>query len=311
MGFWPRDVLKKLRADALATMTAGLHAGVRAVVAALAVMLTMPGAEAASPPKPVIVHGTLAPRVEVTVGSYLSGVVQEVLCDFNTVVAKGQVCARIDARRFLRAVEQARAAVATAKSQLELHKAELTYATAKLERNQPLFQRGVVSQDVYESILATHDKLQHQVEVDDATIAQRNAELELALVNLGYADIVAPIDGIVLVRNVSAGEVVQSTLQSPMLFIIAGDLHALHLIASVDEVEVGAVTPGDFASFTVKAYPDRTFRAHIVQVRQPANLRITETGKMPVRYDVVLEVENPDLLLRPGMGAEVRIGPGS
>jgi HlyD family secretion protein len=296
-------------------MTAGHHAGVCAqniaVVAGLAVMLTMPGADAASPAKPVVVHGTLEPRAKVTVGSYLSGVVQEVDCDFNTVVAKGQVCARIDARRFLRAVEQARAAVATAKSQLELHTAELTYAKAKLERNQALFQRGVVSQDAYESLLATHDKLQHQVEVDAATIAQRNAEVELALVNLSYADIVAPIDGIVLLRNISAGEVVQTSLQSPVLFVIASDLHALHLIASVDEVEIGAVRPGDVAIFTVKAHPDRTFPARIVQLRQPPEPRPAETGKMPARYDVVLDVDNPDLLLRPGMGAEVRIGPGS
>ena len=298
MGLSQRDALKKLGAGAL-------------VVAGLAVMLTMRGAEAASPAKPVIAHGILEPRAKVTVGSFLSGIVQEVVCDFNTVVAKGQVCARIDARRFLRAVEQARATVATAKSQLELHTAELTYAKAKLERNHPLFQRGVVSQDVYESLLASHDKLQHQVEVDAATIAQRNAEVELALVNLGYADIVAPIDGIVLMRNISAGEVVQATLQSPVLFVIASDLHALHLIASVDEVEVAAVRPGDAASFTVKAYPDRTFPARIVQVRQPAELRPAEMGKLPVRYDVVLDVDNPDLLLRPGMGAEVRISPGS
>jgi HlyD family secretion protein len=115
---------------------------------------------------------------------------------------------RAASRRFLRAVEQARAALATAKSQLELHKAELTYAKAKLERNQPLFQRGVVSQDVYESLLASH-------------VAQRNAEVELAVVNLGYADIVAPIDGIVLLRNISAGKVVQTILQSLVLFVIA------------------------------------------------------------------------------------------
>jgi hypothetical protein len=117
--------------------------------------------------------------------------------------------------------------------------------------------------------------LQHQVEVDAATIAQRNAEVELALVNLGYADIVAPIDGIVLLRNISAGEVVQTSLQSPVLFVIASDLHALHLIASVDEVEIGAVRPGDVAIFTVKAHPDRTFPARIVQLRQPAELRPT------------------------------------
>ena len=157
-----------------------------AAAAGFAVLLVIAGAQAAPPTKSVVVQGILEPRAKVTVGSYLSGVVQEVTCDFNTVVAKGQVCAKIDARRFQRSVARARAAVVTAESQLALHKAELTYAAAKLARNQSLLDRGVVSRDLYESLVASRDKLLHQVAVDTATIDQRNAEVELALVDLGY-----------------------------------------------------------------------------------------------------------------------------
>ncbi len=284
-----------------------------ALAAMLALATAATGAAAAF--KPIVVPGVLEPQNTVTVGSFLSGVIQDVTCDFNSVVTKGQVCARIDARRFMRSVEQARAAVSTAKSMLELHKVELTYATAKLERNQPLFQRGVVSRDVYEALLANHDKLQHQVRLDSATIEQRNAEVELAMVNLSYADIRAPIDGIVLARNISAGEIVQTSLQSPVLFVIASDLHTLRLTASVEEAAVGAARVGEVASFTVKAYPNQVFPARIVQVRYPNEARNGQASPTPspspARYSIVLDVDNAELLLSPGMNAEVHIGSGS
>lgn len=273
------------------------------IPAALLTMALTPQAEcSAASARTVIATGTLEPVATVTIGSTVSGIVQDVTCDFNTIVKKGQVCAKIDPRPFQKAVDLHRAAIATANAQLALHKAALAYAKASHDRNLTLFQRGVVSQDGFENIQANYQQLKSQVDLDGAMIAQRQAELESAELNLSYTDIVSPIDGVILVRKIATGESVAASLQSPVLFVIASDLSRIRLVARVGEGEIGTLKAGDEASFTVKAFAQRNFTATVVHIRPNANVIENE-----VRYDVILEVDNSDLMLKPGMNGSVRI----
>lgn len=252
--------------------------------------------------KTISTTGTLSPVSTVTVGSQISGVVQEVACDFNTAVKKGQPCAKIDPRPFQRALDQARANLANAKATLEQHEASLAYVKASYERNSTLVQRGVVSKDAFESVQSNFGQARAQIEVDKAVIAQRQAELEIAELNLGYTDIVSPIDGVVLSRRVTVGETLATSFQTPTLFIIATDLRRLNLIANVSESDIGGLKPGDQASFTVKAFPNRSFNAQVSQIRQAP-----ESNRLDVSYAVVLDVDNAEQLLKPGMSAAVRL----
>lgn len=268
--------------------------------APLLLALLVPVAPAAA--RIVTASGTLSPVATVMVGSNVSGVVAEVTCDFNTQVTKGQTCARIDPRPFQKEVEQARANLANATATLEQLEASLTYLKGSFERNSVLVQRGVVSKDQFESISSNYAQARAQIAVQRAVIAQRKAELEGAELNLGYTSIVSPIDGIVLSRRVAVGETVAASFQSPTLFVIASDLARLQLVAQVPESEIGTLRAGDTATFTVRAYQGRTFNGRVLQVRnQP------ESAGGDVRYGVVLDVENGDHALRPGMTATVRI----
>jgi HlyD family secretion protein len=162
-------------------------------------------------------------------------------------------------------------------------------------------QKGVVSKDAFESIQSSYGQARAQIDVDKASIAQRQAELDAALLNLGYTDIVSPIDGVVLARKVMVGETIASNFQVPNLFVIASDLAQLQLIATVGEADIGALKPGDTATFVVKAFPTRTFKAKVAQIRASP-----DTQRIDVGYGVVLDVDNADMLLKPGMTATVR-----
>lgn len=246
--------------------------------------------------------GTLGPTATVTVGSQVSGVVQEVLCDFNAAVKKGQVCARIDPRPFQRAVEQARANLANAKAQLDRNEAALTYSKASFERNSTLVQRGVVSKDVFENVQAGFGQAKAQVEIDKANIAQRQAELSLAELNLAYTSIASPIDGVVMNRRVEVGDTLNANFAAPTLFAIASELTRLQLVAQVSEGEIGGLKAGDAATFTVKAFGNRSFQGQVAQVRN-----LPESTRQDVSYAVVIDVDNKDQMLKPGMTAAVRI----
>lgn len=268
----------------------------------LASILALAGAPTIAVAKTISTTGTLGPVATVTVGSQISGVVQEVSCDFNTAVKKGQLCAKIDPRPFQRAVDQARANLANAKATLEQHEASLAYVKASYERSSTLVQRGVVSKDAFESVQSNFGQARAQIEVDKAVIAQRQAELGIAELNLGYTDIVAPIDGVVLSRRVAVGETLATSFQTPTLFVIATDLRRLQLIANVSESDIGGLKPGDQASFMVKAFPNRSFNAQVSQIRQAP-----EGNRLDVNYAVVLDVDNAEQLLKPGMSAAVRL----
>jgi HlyD family secretion protein len=250
----------------------------------------------------VTATGTVNPELTIIVGTAVSGIIQELSCDYNTEVKKGQVCARIDPRPYQSAVDQNKANLAVANAQLEKDKANLTYAKLALGRAATLVQTHAVSQDAYDSAKSTYDQAVAQITFDEATVQQRQAALDAAQVNLDYTNIVSPVDGTVVSRNVTMGQTVAASFQTPTLFLIATDLTKMQVDASVSESDIGGIKLGNKATFTVDAYAKRTFEGTVKQVRQSP-----QTVQNVVTYDVVISVNNSDLTLMPGMTAASRI----
>jgi HlyD family secretion protein len=246
--------------------------------------------------------GTVNPVLTIIIGSYVSGVIRNLSCDYNTQVKEGQVCAKIDPRPYQTVVDQNRANLTEARAQLEKTKATLAYAQAAYDRNSRLVQTNAVSKDTLDSAKAALDVARAQLGVDAATIQQRQAQLEAAEVNLGYTDIVSPVNGTVVSRNVTVGQTVAASFQTPTLFLIATDLTQMQVDTNVSESDIGGIKKGDKAYFTVDAFPKRTFEGTVTQVRQsPQNIQNVVT------YDVVVSVDNRGLALMPGMTAASRI----
>lgn len=250
----------------------------------------------------VTATGTVNPILTIIVGSYVSGVIQEVYCDYNTKVTKTQICAKIDPRPYQTLVDQNKANLAVAKAQLEKDKANLAYLKLSYDRDLTLVKTQAVSQDVVDSGKNAYDQGLAQIEFDQATIDQRQAELDAAQVNLDYTSIVSPVDGTVVSRNVTMGQTVASSFQTPTLFLIATDLTKMQVDANVSESDVGGVKEKNSATFTVDAYPKRTFTGTVTQVRQSP-----QTVQNVVTFDIVVSATNPDLSLMPGMTASTKI----
>lgn len=250
----------------------------------------------------VIATGNVNPVVTVQVGSYVSGPIQALYCDYNTRVKAGQLCAKIDPKSFQVAVDQARANLSSAQAQLAKDEASLEYARVNYERDGALLGRGIVSRDTVDSDRSAYRQATAQVALDKATILQRRAALEGAQVNLNYTDIVSPVDGTVVSRNVSVGQTVAASFQTPTLFLIAQDLTRMQVDTNVSESDIGGVHVGQRATFTVEAYPGTIFQGRIAQVREAPI-----TVQNVVTYDAVISVANPKLLLLPGMTANARI----
>jgi HlyD family secretion protein len=250
----------------------------------------------------VTATGTVNPVLTVTVGSYVSGVIRDQYCDFNTRVRVGQLCAKIDPRPYQAVVNQDTANRANAKAQLLKDQANLTYDRVAYQRDAGLVKRGIVSQDTVDSAKSAYDQALAQIEVDKAVIQQDEAILESALVNLGYTNIISPVDGTVVSRNVTIGQTVAASFQTPTLFLIATDLTQMEVDTNVSESDVGGLREGDKATFVVEAYPNRTFAGKVLQFRQAP-----QTVQNVVTYDVVIGVANNDHLLAPGMTATARI----
>jgi len=250
----------------------------------------------------VAATGTVNPVVTVQVGTYVSGPIVKLNCDFNTKVKKGEVCAKIDPRPYELTVEQARANLANARAELKKDEATLAYGRIAYQRNLALRKANVVSQDALDSARSTAEQAAAQVELDNANVRQQEASLHSAEVNLGYTDIISPVDGTVVSRNVDVGQTVAASFQTPTLFLIAQDLTRMQVDASVSESDVGPVRIGQRAEFTVDAFPHHPFAATVTQVRQAP-----VTVQNVVTYDVVLSVSNPELLLKPGMTANAKI----
>ena len=240
----------------------------------------------------VTATGTVNPELTIIVGTAVSGIIKELNCDYNTQVKKGQVCARIDPRPYQSAVDQNRANLAVANAQLEKDKANLTYAKLALGRAATLVQTHAVSQDAYDSAKSTYDQAVAQIAFDEATVQQRQAALDAAQVNLDYADIVSPVDGTVVSRNVTMGQTVAASFQTPTLFLIATDLTKMEVDANVSESDIGGIKQGNKATFTVDAYPKRTFEGTVSQVRQSPQTDLTLMPGMTAASRIVVDRRN-------------------
>jgi HlyD family secretion protein len=250
----------------------------------------------------VTATGTVNPELTIIVGSYVSGVIQQLSCDFNTKVKRGQVCAKIDPRPYQTVVDQDRANLANAKAQLDKDMAALAYARITSERYARLVKQDSASRDAADNAKNNYDQAAAQVELDHASIAQHQAALDAAPVNLDYTNISSPVDGTVVSRNVTMGQTVAASFQTPTLFLIATDLTKMQVDTNVSESDIGAVELGDSASFTVEAFPDRPFTGNVTQIRQAP-----QTIQNVVTYDVVVSVANNDLALMPGMTANTKV----
>jgi HlyD family secretion protein len=250
----------------------------------------------------VTMTGTVEPVQTVQVGSYVSGIVKEVACDYNSAVKAGQVCARIDPAPFQLVVEQNKADITTSEAQRRKDLAALTYARLTFERDNKLLQDGIVSADQVDSDRNVLTQAEAQIGLDDATLVEKKAVLHSAEVNLGYTDIISPVTGTVITRTVDVGQTVVSNLQSATLFLIAKDLSRMQVETNVAEADISAVEVGQEANFTVQAFPDRSFTGIVKQIRQAP-----VTVQSVVTYDVVVAVDNPDRKLLPGMTADTHI----
>jgi HlyD family secretion protein len=250
----------------------------------------------------VTATGSVNPEITVQVGTYVSGVIEQLYCDYNTKVAKGQLCAKIDARPYQTVVDQDRANLAAANAQLAKDQTSANYAKLTYERTLGLHDRAIVSQDALDSAKSAFDQAAAQIDLDRSTIAQRQASLDASEINLTYTNIVSPVDGTVVSRNVTMGQTVAASFQTPTLFLIATDLTKMQVDANVSESDIGGVAVGKPASFTVEAFPGHVFDGSVTQVRQAP-----QSVQNVVTYDVVISVSNRDLLLKPGMTATVRV----
>jgi HlyD family secretion protein len=285
----------------------GLVAGVAAVVwwivgAGATVQYTTAPVTRGPVTRTITATGVVNPELTIIVGTYVSGVIQQLYCDYNTQVRKGQVCAEIDPRPYQTVVDQARANLAVAKAQLEKDKAQLGYAAASFDRAARLVQTHAISQDSYDNAKSAYDQAKAQIIFDEATIQQRQSALDAAQVNLDYTRIISPVDGTVVSRNVTMGQTVAASFQTPTLFLIATDLTKMTVDTNVSESDIGSIVPGNRATFTVDAFPRRTFRGIVRQVRQSP-----QTVQNVVTYDVVVAVDNSDHALKPGMTASTRV----
>ncbi len=274
--------------------------------------------------------GTLSALITVQVGTQVSGTIKEIYVDFNSRVKKGQILALIDPDAFVAQLNQAEANLENARANLKRAEGSLLYSKALLEKSEAqlkeaeanfkrmseLFREGIISMSQFDSAKASYEVAiaqrnaqQAQFDADNqslkaalAQVRQWEQAVNLAKVNLERTRIRSPIDGIVISRNVDAGQTVAATLQSPTLFVIANDLKKMRLIANVSEADIGIVRTGQTAIFTVDAYPEKNFNGSVDEIRLSPNV-----VQNVVTYEVLINVDNEELLLKPGMTATVYI----
>ena len=248
----------------------------------------------------VTATGTLSALVTVQVGSQVSGSILKLHADFNSTVRKGQVIAKIDPRLFQATLENARANYAQAKATLDKDRVVARFADRQFKRQGPLAKDKLIAVSDLDTAESNAGSALAQVEADQANVKQALAVLHLAEVNLALTDIISPTDGTVISRNVDVGQTVAASLQAPVLFVIAEDLRKMQVDTSVAEADVGKLRAGMQATFTVDAFPGEPFKGAVRQIRNAAT-----TVQNVVTYDAVIDVDNSDLKLRPGMTANV------
>lgn len=236
----------------------------------------------------VTATGTIEPVTKVEVGTQVSGIISKIYVDYNSEVKKGQLIAELDRTNLT-------SELASAKSNLEAAGSDLSYQKANHNRMKTLHDKGLVSDDEYETARLS-------LRQAESTYAMRKEAVAKAQTNLGYAYITSPINGVILSKAVEEGQTVAAGFTTPTLFTIAQDLTDMRVIADVDEADIGGVAEGQKVEFTVDAYPNETFEGQVTQVRQDAT-----TESNVVTYEVVISAPNPSLKLKPGLTANVTI----
>jgi HlyD family secretion protein len=236
----------------------------------------------------VSANGTLNPVLNIQVGSQISGNIKQLFADFNSPVKSNQVVALLDPAPCMASVHSAEADLANAKAMLELQQIQEA-------RSASLLTNHLIPQSDYDTALASLHQSQAQVKMKEAS-------LDRAKLDLAHCTIYAPVDGIVISRSVDVGQTVAASMNAPVLFMIANDLAKMQIDANVAEADVGTIEEGQTATFTVDAYPGRTFIGKVTQIRNAPT-----TVQNVVTYDTVIGVDNSDLKLKPGMTATVSI----
>ena len=250
----------------------------------------------------VLATGTVNAVTTVSVGSQVSGTIQKIYVDFNSRVQKGDLIARIDPRLFEASLLQARGSLGNARAALERAEVLLVDTERTFRRNRELVKDGFVAQADVDSAQTAYETAIAQRKSAEAQVRQAEGTVSAAETNLRYTTIRSPVDGIVISRNVDAGQTVAASFQTPTLFTIAQDLTKMQIDTNVDEADIGRVRSDLATTFTVDAYPGRIFEGTVVQVR---NSPIVTQNV--VTYNVVVRVDNRDLALKPGMTANVSI----
>ncbi|HET9359153.1 MAG TPA: efflux RND transporter periplasmic adaptor subunit [Vicinamibacterales bacterium] len=246
--------------------------------------------------------GRLQAVTTVQVGSQVSGTIKALYADFNTQVKKGQVIAELEPSLFITQVEQAEASMVRIQADIERSKVQLEDSKLKLARARDLAKKQLLPQADLETAEANARSAEASLKSAEAQLVQGNASLNQNKVNLSHTVIAAPIDGVVINRNVNVGQTVAASMQAPVIFEIANDLSQMQVSANIDEADIGQVNPGQPVSFQVDAFPGQNFSGTVVQVR--LNPVIEQNV---VSYVTVISAPNPEMRLRPGMTANVTV----
>jgi len=250
----------------------------------------------------VTTSGTLNPVTVVDVGSQVSGRISRLYADFNSLVKQGQIVAELDQSILESRVEQNKANYQSSIASLERSRVTLDNLKKKYDRALNLFEKNLISYEEKEAAEAAYLEAKTDVQSQEARVEQAKSQYESSKVDLAYAIIRSPIDGIVISRNINLGQTVAASFQAPVLFKIANDLSKMQVECSVDEADIGKMKEGQKVRFTVDAFPDDTFTGTVKQVRYSP-----EVVQNVVTYTTIVEVENPELKLRPGMTATVTV----
>lgn len=246
--------------------------------------------------------GTINPISTVNIGTQVSGSIAEIFVDYNSEVKKGQLLAQIDPALFEATVAQRKAALNVAKAQVDVQENEIVYYKKHLDRIKKLNTSKYSTDADLESAERDYNNAIVQLELRKAEVAQAEAALQSAEIDLKYSRIVSPVDGIVVSKEVEVGQTVAASFQTPTLFNVAEDLTKMQIETSVVEADIAKVKEGQTVEFSVDSYPDETFYGIVTQVRNEA---ITTSNV--VTYEVIIEIDNKDLKLKPGMTANVEI----
>jgi HlyD family secretion protein len=250
----------------------------------------------------VITTGTLNPVTVVEVGSQVSGKIDKLYVDFNSQVQKGQIIAELDMSILQTRVDQDKASYLSAMASLEKAKVTLDNLEKKYERALSLFEKNLISYEEKEAAEASYLGAKADLQAAEARVEQAKSQLESSKVDLGYAIIRSPLDGIIISRDINVGQTVQASYQAPKLFEIANDLSKMQVECDVDEADIGKVKEGQKVRFTVDAFPNDTFSGVVKQVRYSPTV-----AQNVVTYTTIVDVDNPGMKLRPGMTATVSI----